>query len=137
LSALPLSFSRLSRGRFPPMYRRPEAGACLMAPPTICNCGRRGPSLQPVRVWLLAQSYCGRITEPRCFSNRSVPVSSPASDDRRAAVNDKASRILMIFAAFLSGLVLFFVAILFVTGRTSSIGSAAATVGGPFRLEDQ
>ena len=44
-------------------------------------------------------------------------------------MNDKTSRILMIFAAFLSGLVLFFVAILFVTGRTSSsIGVAA--VGG-------
>ncbi len=35
-------------------------------------------------------------------------------------MNDKTSRIVMIFAAFLSGLVLFFVAILFVTGRTSS-----------------
>ena len=53
-------------------------------------------------------------------------------------MNDKTSRILMIFAAFLSGLVLFFVAILFVTGRaTSPIGSASAAVGGPFHLEDQ
>jgi protein SCO1/2 len=51
-------------------------------------------------------------------------------------VNDKTTRILLIFAAFLSGLVVVFVAILFVTGRTSSsIGVAA--VGGPFHLEDQ
>jgi protein SCO1 len=53
-------------------------------------------------------------------------------------VNDKTSRILLIFAAFLSGLVLFFGAILFITGRAPSpIGSAAASVGGPFHLEDQ
>jgi len=42
----------------------------------------------------------------------------------------------MVLAAFLSGLVLFFVAILFVTGR-GPIGSAAAAVGGPFHLVDQ
>jgi protein SCO1/2 len=53
-------------------------------------------------------------------------------------VNDKTSRILLIFAAFLSGLVLFFGAILFITGRAPSpIGSAVAAVGGPFHLEDQ
>jgi protein SCO1/2 len=53
-------------------------------------------------------------------------------------VNDKTSRIVLIFAAFLSGLVLFFGAILFITGRAPSpIGSAAAAVGGPFHLEDQ
>jgi protein SCO1/2 len=53
-------------------------------------------------------------------------------------VNDKTSRILLIFAAFLSGLVLFFGVILFVTGRSPSpIGSAAAAVGGPFHLQDQ
>jgi protein SCO1/2 len=51
-------------------------------------------------------------------------------------VNDKTSRILLIFAAFLSGLVLFFGAILFITGR-APIGSAVAAVGGPFHLEDQ
>jgi protein SCO1/2 len=42
----------------------------------------------------------------------------------------------MILAAFLGGLVLFFGAILFVTGR-GPIGPAAAAVGGPFQLEDQ
>jgi protein SCO1/2 len=53
-------------------------------------------------------------------------------------VNDKTSRIVLIFAAFLSGLVLFFGAIVFITGRAPSpIGSAAASVGGPFHLEDQ
>jgi protein SCO1 len=53
-------------------------------------------------------------------------------------VNGKASRIFLIFAAFLGGLVLFFGAIIFVTGRTPSpIGQAIASVGGPFRLEDQ
>ncbi len=51
-------------------------------------------------------------------------------------MNGKATRITMVLAAFLSGLVLFFVAILFVTGR-GPIGSAAAAVGGPFHLVDQ
>ena len=53
-------------------------------------------------------------------------------------MNAKASRVLLVFAAFLSGLVLFFGAILFVTGRaTSPIGQAIVGVGGPFHLEDQ
>ena len=53
-------------------------------------------------------------------------------------MNDMTSRILLIFAAFLSGLVLFFGAIVFVTGRVPSpVGQAAAAVGGPFHLEDQ
>jgi protein SCO1/2 len=43
---------------------------------------------------------------------------------------------MMVLAAFLGGLVLFFGAILFVTGR-SPIGPAVAAVGGPFHLEDQ
>jgi protein SCO1/2 len=51
-------------------------------------------------------------------------------------VNAKASRIMLVFAAFLGGLVLFFGAIVFVTGR-APIGQAVAAVGGPFRLEDQ
>jgi len=53
-------------------------------------------------------------------------------------MNAKASRIFLIFAAFLGGLVLFFGAIIFVTGRAPSpIGQAVAAVGGPFHLEDQ
>jgi protein SCO1/2 len=53
-------------------------------------------------------------------------------------VNGKATRAAMVLAAFLGGLVLFFGAILFITGRAPSpIGSAAAAVGGPFHLEDQ
>jgi protein SCO1 len=45
---------------------------------------------------------------------------------------------MMVLAAFLSGLVLFFGAILFISGRAPSpIGQAAAGVGGPFHLEDQ
>jgi protein SCO1 len=51
-------------------------------------------------------------------------------------VNDKTSRLMLVLGSFLAGLVLFFAAILFITGRTP-IGSAAAGVGGPFRLEDQ
>jgi protein SCO1 len=51
---------------------------------------------------------------------------------------ERASRVMLVLAAFLSGLVLFFGAILFVTGRAPSpIGSAVAAVGGPFHLEDQ
>ena len=53
-------------------------------------------------------------------------------------MNAKASRIFLILAAFLGGLVLFFGAIIFVTGRAPSpIGQAVAAVGGPFHLEDQ
>ena len=53
-------------------------------------------------------------------------------------MNAKASRIFMVLAAFLGGLVLFFGAIVFVAGRVSSpIGQAIASVGGPFHLEDQ
>jgi protein SCO1/2 len=45
---------------------------------------------------------------------------------------------MLVLAAFLGGLVLFFGVILFVTGRVSSpIGPAVAAVGGPFHLEDQ
>jgi protein SCO1 len=51
-------------------------------------------------------------------------------------VNEKTSRVLLVFGAFLGGLVLFFGAILFVTGH-APIGSAVAAVGGPFHLEDQ
>jgi protein SCO1 len=54
------------------------------------------------------------------------------------SANPKTSRILLVFAAFLSGLVLFFGAILFVAGRGSfPVGQAMASVGGPFHLEDQ
>lgn len=50
----------------------------------------------------------------------------------------KTSRVILVLAAFMSGLVLFFGAILFVTGRAPSpIGPAVAAVGGPFHLEDQ
>ncbi len=53
-------------------------------------------------------------------------------------MNAKASRVMLIFAAFLGGLVLFFGAILFVAERGASpIGPAIASVGGPFHLEDQ
>jgi protein SCO1/2 len=45
---------------------------------------------------------------------------------------------MLVFAAFLCGLVLCFGVILFVTGRAPSpIGQAIASVGGPFHLEDQ
>jgi len=53
-------------------------------------------------------------------------------------VNEKTSRVMLVLAAFLSGLVLFFGIILFISGRGSSpIGQAIAGVGGPFHLEDQ
>jgi protein SCO1 len=53
-------------------------------------------------------------------------------------VNANASRIMLLLAAFLGGLFLFFGAIIFVTGRAPSpVGPAAAAVGGPFHLEDQ
>jgi protein SCO1/2 len=53
-------------------------------------------------------------------------------------VDDKTSRVLLVLGAFLAGLVLFFGAILFVTGYAPSpIGQAVASVGGPFQLQDQ
>jgi protein SCO1/2 len=62
----------------------------------------------------------------------------PVSDDLVAIVNPKASRVLLVLAAFLSGLVLVFGAIILITGRAPGpIGAAVASVGGPFHLEDQ
>jgi protein SCO1 len=53
-------------------------------------------------------------------------------------VKANASRIALLLAAFIGGLLLCFGAIIFVAGRIPSpIGSAAAAVGGPFHLEDQ
>jgi len=53
-------------------------------------------------------------------------------------VNASASRVVLLLAAFLGGLLLCFGAIIFVSGRVlSPIGQAAAAVGGPFHLEDQ
>lgn len=55
-----------------------------------------------------------------------------------ATTSAKASRVMLLLAAFLGGLFLFFGAIVFVTGRAPSpIGQAVAAVGGPFRLEDE
>jgi protein SCO1 len=55
-----------------------------------------------------------------------------------APVSAKGSRVVLLLAAFVGGLLLFFGAILLVTGRAPSpIGPAFAGVGGPFRLEDQ
>jgi protein SCO1/2 len=53
-------------------------------------------------------------------------------------MNVNASRVMLLLAAFLGGLFLFFGAIIFVTGRAPSpVGPAIAAVGGPFHLEDQ
>jgi len=55
-----------------------------------------------------------------------------------ANASAKSSRVMLLLAAFLGGLFVVFAAILFVSGRASSpFGPAVATVGGPFRLEDQ
>jgi protein SCO1/2 len=48
------------------------------------------------------------------------------------------SRVLLVLSAFLAGLVVFFTVILIVTGRNPApVLSAAANIGGPFRLIDQ
>ncbi len=53
-------------------------------------------------------------------------------------MNATASRVVLVLGAFLGGLVLFFGAILLVTGRVPlPIGQAAAGIGGPFHLVDQ
>jgi protein SCO1 len=53
-------------------------------------------------------------------------------------VNEKTSRVALVLGAFLAGLVLFFTAILLVTGYAPSpVGQAVAAVGGPFQLTDQ
>ncbi len=53
-------------------------------------------------------------------------------------MDEKTPRVLLVLGAFLAGLVLFFGAILLVTGYAPSpIGQAVAAVGGPFQLEDQ
>ena len=54
------------------------------------------------------------------------------------AVNARTSRVLLVLGAFLSGLLVFFLVILMVTGRSPSpVGRAVAAVGGPFELVDQ
>ena len=53
-------------------------------------------------------------------------------------MNGKASRVALVLAAFLTGLVLCFGVILIVSNRVSSpLGATVSAVGGPFRLEDQ
>ena len=53
-------------------------------------------------------------------------------------MNARASHVVLVLGAFLGGLVLFFGAILLVTGRAPPpIGPAAAGIGGPFHLVDQ
>src|SRR5262249_59920346 len=53
-------------------------------------------------------------------------------------MNTATSRVLLILSAFLAGLVVFFTVILIVTGRNPApVMSAAANIGGPFRLIDQ
>src|SRR5689334_17504114 len=51
----------------------------------------------------------------------------------------RASHILLVFGAFLSGLVLFLAVFLYATGQFGGTGSAGAgaAVGGPFKLTDQ
>jgi protein SCO1/2 len=46
-------------------------------------------------------------------------------------------RVVSVLGAFLCGLLVVFAAILFVAGRSSSVGPAIAAVGGPFQLVDQ
>jgi protein SCO1 len=56
----------------------------------------------------------------------------------KAKSTAQASRLMLVFAAFLCGLFLIFGVILFATGRSfSPIGSAVAAIGGPLDLEDQ
>jgi protein SCO1 len=53
-------------------------------------------------------------------------------------MNAATSRVLLVLSAFLAGLVVFFTVILIVTGRNPApVVSAAANIGGPFRLTDQ
>jgi protein SCO1/2 len=55
-----------------------------------------------------------------------------------AKLNAQASRLMLLLAAFLCGLLLIFGVIVFVTGRPfSPIGQAVAAIGGPLSLEDQ
>ena len=53
-------------------------------------------------------------------------------------MNERATRLLIVLAAFLAGLVLCFTVVLIATGRGPSLlASTSASVGGPFRLTDQ
>lgn len=49
----------------------------------------------------------------------------------------RVARVLLVLAAFLSGLVLVLGVILLITGRTGPLPPPSASVGGPFRLVDQ
>jgi protein SCO1 len=52
-------------------------------------------------------------------------------------VNAKTSRVVLLLAAFLSGLVLFLGAIFLVTGLSPAPNAGASAIGGPFHLVDQ
>jgi protein SCO1/2 len=52
-------------------------------------------------------------------------------------MNAATTRLLLVLSAFLAGLVLCFAVVLLVTGRGTAPISAAAAIGGPFRLVDQ
>jgi protein SCO1 len=53
-------------------------------------------------------------------------------------MNPRTTRLLLILAAFLAGLVLCFTVVLIVTGRgPESLASTSAAIGGPFKLTDQ
>jgi protein SCO1 len=50
---------------------------------------------------------------------------------------ERSLRVVSVLGAFLCGLAVVLAAILFVAGRSSSVGPAIAAVGGPFQLVDQ
>jgi protein SCO1 len=52
-------------------------------------------------------------------------------------MNPRAIRILLVFSAFLAGLVLCFAVVLLVTGRNAIPIAAPSVIGGPFKLTDQ
>jgi protein SCO1/2 len=52
-------------------------------------------------------------------------------------MNPRAIRILLVFSAFLAGLVLCFAVVLLVTGRNAIPIAAPSAIGGPFKLTDQ
>lgn len=52
-------------------------------------------------------------------------------------MSSRASHILLVFGAFLAGLVLFLAAFMYATGQFAEPGGTASAIGGPFKLTDQ
>src|SRR5271169_5682957 len=78
---------------------------------------------------------------PRCSSRSCGPAGRRASDaaqvqSERRPMTARTSHILLVFSAFLAGLVIF-LGVIFFVGHNQGTGVGPSAIGGPFKLIDQ